>query len=296
MDETILTVVGQLAATSAAEHHMMLGGNAVFPSIQNLSEIISLVRAVILPDFFDCKRANADIRSFHLGVNVERLSQLMASEIEHALQFNCCKRQDFESDANALAVKFLAALPEIKRLIYTDIEAIYSNDPAVENYAEVILSYPVVQAMIHYRTAHALHTLGVPIIPRIITELAHSATGIDIHPGADIGEHFAIDHGTGVVIGETCIIGNHVTLYQGVTLGAKNFSLDSSGHPMNLPRHPIIEDGVTIYSNSTILGRITVGRNSIIGGNVWLTHSIEPGSRVLQHKATEVDIISNRPR
>ncbi len=139
--------------------------------------------------------------------------------------------------------------------------------------------------MVHYRSAHVLLKLGIPVIPRVITELAHSTTGIDINPGATIGEYFAIDHGTGVVIGETCIIGNHVTLYQGVTLGAKNFSLDSNGHPLNIPRHPIIEDNVTIYSNSTILGRITVGHDSVIGGNIWLTHSVEPWSRIVQQKA-----------
>lgn len=139
--------------------------------------------------------------------------------------------------------------------------------------------------MIHYRVAHALLRLGIPVIPRILTELAHSATGIDIHPGAQIDEYFAIDHGTGVVIGETCVIGKHVTLYQGVTLGAKNFTLDSEGHPMNLPRHPILEDNVTVYSNSSILGRITVGHDSIIGGNIWLTYSVPAGSRILQSKA-----------
>ena len=139
--------------------------------------------------------------------------------------------------------------------------------------------------MVHYRVAHSLVQLGVPVIPRVLTELAHSETGIDINPGAQIGEYFAIDHGTGVVIGETCIIGNHVTLYQGVTLGAKNFTLDEAGHPINTPRHPIIEDNVTIYSNASVLGRITVGAGSVIGGNVWLTNSVPAGSRILQRKA-----------
>ena len=163
----------------------------------------------------------------------------------------------------------------------------YNNDPAVDNYAEVILCYPVVQSMVNYRTAHALLKLGVPVIPRVISELAHSSTGIDINPGAEIGEYFAIDHGTGVVIGETSIIGNHVTIYQGVTLGAKNFTLDSNGHPVNVPRHPIIEDNVTIYANATILGRITVGHGAVIGGNIWLTQSVPPGSRVLQTRTPE---------
>jgi serine O-acetyltransferase len=152
----------------------------------------------------------------------------------------------------------------------------------------VIFCYPVIQAMLHYRVAHQLHIMGVPILPRILTEMAHSSTGIDIHPGAQIGEYFSIDHGTGVVIGETCIIGNHVTLYQGVTLGAKNFQVDDQGRPVNVPRHPIIGDHVTIYANSTILGRITIGQNTVIGGNIWLTHSVPPGSKILQSKAIDV--------
>jgi serine O-acetyltransferase len=141
--------------------------------------------------------------------------------------------------------------------------------------------------MTHYRIAHKLHELQVPVIPRIITELAHSKTGIDIHPGAKIGEYFSIDHGTGVVIGETTIIGNHVTLYQGVTLGAKSFKYDEQGNMLNVPRHPIIENNVTIYSNASILGRITIGHDSVIGGNIWLTHSVPPYSRILQSKAVD---------
>ena len=149
----------------------------------------------------------------------------------------------------------------------------------------MIFCYPAIISMIHYRVAHELLLLGIPVIPRIITELAHSATGIDIHPGAQIGEYFSIDHGTGVVIGETCIIGNRVRLYQGVTLGAKSFTLDERGLPVNVPRHPILEDNVIVYSNSTILGRITIGHDSVIGGNVWQTSSVPPHSRVLQQKA-----------
>jgi serine O-acetyltransferase len=139
--------------------------------------------------------------------------------------------------------------------------------------------------MINYRVAHELLTMGIPVLPRIITESAHSSTGIDIHPGAKIGEYFSIDHGTGVVIGETCIIGNHVRLYQGVTLGAKGFKLDDKGMPMNVPRHPILEDYVIVYSNSTILGRITIGHHTIIGGNIWQVNSVPPYSRIIQKKA-----------
>ena len=139
--------------------------------------------------------------------------------------------------------------------------------------------------MVHYRTAHEMLQLGIPLLPRIITELAHSTTGIDIHPAAKIGEHFAIDHGTGVVIGETTVIGNNVMLYQGVTLGARNFHYDAQGNPINEPRHPIVEDNVTIYSNTSILGRVRIGHDSIIGGNIWLTHDVPPHSRIVQGKA-----------
>lgn len=242
------------------------------PSVAALKEIMRLVRAVLFPDFFDEELSDPSMRRYSLGVNIDRLYDQLRRQINHV-----CK-----ADANATALHFIEALPELRRLLMTDVEAIFANDPAVNNVSEVIFCYPSVNAMIHYRAAHCLLQLGVPVIPRIITELAHSATGIDIHPGATIGEYFAIDHGTGVVIGQTCIIGNHVTLYQGVTLGSKNFTLDPEGHPINLPRHPIIEDGVTIYSNASVLGRITIGRNAVIGGNVWCTTDVPAGGRVLQ--------------
>ena len=187
--------------------------------------------------------------------------------------------------AEEITVRFVERLGEIKRLLYTDVDAMLHNDPAVRSSGEVIFCYPMVQAMTHYRTAHELLSMGVPVIPRMISELAHSLTGIDIHPGASIGDHFCIDHGTGIVIGETCVIGSHVMLYQGVTLGAKSFSRGDDGMLLNVPRHPIIEDGVTIYSNASVLGRVTIGRGTVIGGNVWLTHSVAPGSVILQSRA-----------
>ena len=190
--------------------------------------------------------------------------------------------------AEQMALDFIDQLPEIKRLIYTDVEAMFQNDPAATNYGEVIYCYPIVNTMTHYRLAHVLHQMQVPVIPRIITEQAHSRTGIDIHPGAQIGEYFAIDHGTGVVIGETCIIGSHVTLYQGVTLGAKSFKYDAEGNMLNVPRHPVIEDHVTIYSNASILGRITIGHHSVIGGNIWVTNDVPPYSRIQQSKAVDM--------
>ncbi|MFG6427349.1 MAG: serine O-acetyltransferase [Muribaculaceae bacterium] len=286
IEERLLRNVRILSQSSPQEMRMVPRGDGSFPSVAGLRDIVSLVRAIVFPDFFDCRRNNERIRSCYLGVNIEKLYSLLHTEIRRALRFdNTYEEEEVSEEASLLALQFIDELPEIKRLLFTDVEAMYDNDPAADNYAEIILSYPVVNAMVHYRSAHVLLKLGIPVIPRVITELAHSTTGIDINPGATIGEYFAIDHGTGVVIGETCIIGNHVTLYQGVTLGAKNFSLDSNGHPLNIPRHPIIEDNVTIYSNSTILGRITVGHDSVIGGNIWLTHSVEPWSRIVQQKA-----------
>lgn len=175
-------------------------------------------------------------------------------------------------------------LPELKEQLEMDVEAAYNGDPAAESYDEIICCYPVIKAMINYRVAHKMLSLGISLIPRIITEKAHSETGIDIHPAASIGHHFTIDHGTGVVIGATCIIGNNVKLYQGVTLGAKSFPLDEKGNPIKgIPRHPIIEDDVIIYSNSTVLGRITIGRGSIIGGNLWVTKGTRPGEKLMQN-------------
>ena len=177
---------------------------------------------------------------------------------------------------------FWAELPAISRLVNTDVDAVLHNDPAVTDRGEVILSYPLTFAMVHYRAAHVLYHLGIPRIPRMLTELAHSRTGIDIHPAATIGDYFCIDHGTGVVIGETTIIRSHVVLYQGVTLGAKNFEYDEQGRPIDIPRHPILEDRVTVYSNTSILGRVTIGHDTVIGGNVWLTQDVPANSIVLQ--------------
>ena len=258
------------------------------PSIEMLSEIVGLVKELVFPGYFDQRQVQEAMRGYHTGVKMERLCNILSEQIEFALRFQVGDCADTSGSAHALTMQFIDRLPEIKRILFTDVVAIYDNDPAVHNYSEVIFCYPVVQTMLHYRVAHELHRMQVPILPRIITEKAHSATGIDIHPGAEIGEYFAIDHGTGVVIGETCIIGNHVTLYQGVTLGAKNFQVDDSGRPVNVPRHPIIGDHVTVYANSTILGRVTIGHDTVIGGNIWLTHSVPPHSRILQSKAQSV--------
>lgn len=206
-------------------------------------------------------------------------------EIEKGLGAIC---KDRVQDPSGTAKAFADRLPFIKESLHGDVAAVAHIDPAGTGEDEIILCYPAITAMLHYRTAHELYRLGIPILPRLITEAAHSLTGIDIHPAASIGEHFAIDHGTGIVIGETTVIGNGVTLYQGVTLGAKNFTYGPDGRPLNIPRHPILEDGVTVYSGASILGRITIGHDSIIGGNVWLTESVPPRSRILQGKAVRM--------
>jgi serine O-acetyltransferase len=188
-----------------------------------------------------------------------------------------------EAEVARIIAGLARRLPEIRRLLDSDLDAAYAGDPAARSVDEVLLCYPCVTAVIHHRIAHELYLLGAPLVARIIAEIAHSRTGIDIHPGAAIGESFFIDHGTGVVIGQTAIIGNGVRIYQAVTLGARSFSTDQDGHLVkDEPRHPIIEDGVTIYAGATILGRITIGAGSVIGGNVWLTRSVVAGSRVRQ--------------
>ena len=213
----------------------------------------------------------------------------MVNQLQAGLAFNLPEEGgDAETlceQARLLAAQFIGQLPEMRRTLATDVEAAYNGDPAATNYGEVICCYPAIRAISNYRIAHELLVLGVPLIPRIITEMAHSETGIDIHPGATIGHHFTIDHGTGVVIGETCIIGNNVKLYQGVTLGAKSFPLDEHGNPIKgIARHPILEDDVIVYSNATILGRITIGRGATVGGNIWVTENVPAGERIVQRR------------
>lgn len=287
-EDSFQKIIKQLSDISVEEKNVIPCDIKQLPSVDSLRKIVALVRDIVFPAYFDDKQGDPLFRQYHIGVNVERLSILLNEQIAMALRFERDCDDDILGLAHDIMESFIESLPEIKRLLFTDVKAIYDNDPAVRNYSEVIFCYPVVQTMLHYRVAHELHKMNVPILPRILTELAHSATGIDIHPGAQIEEYFSIDHGTGVVIGETCIIGHHVTIYQGVTLGAKNFQVDDNGRPVNVPRHPIIGNHVTIYANSTILGRITIGDNTVIGGNIWLTHSVPPGSRILQSKALDV--------
>ncbi|MCI1683788.1 MAG: serine acetyltransferase [Bacteroides sp.] len=270
--------------------HQHTDGNPL-PSGKALYDIIELSRAILFPGYFGNSTVNSRTMTYHIGVNVEHLFDLLTEQILAGLCFgtddecSCCTESQRE-EATALAAKFISHLPEMRRVLATDVEAAYNGDPAAHSFGEVISCYPAIRAIVNYRLAHDLLTLGVPLIPRIITEMAHSETGIDIHPGAIIGKHFTIDHGTGVVIGETCVIGDNVKLYQGVTLGAKSFPLDESGTPIKgIPRHPILEDNVIVYSNATILGRITIGQGATVGGNIWVTENVPAGARIVQTKA-----------
>ena len=284
---TLTTAVDRLSDEMSLKglFHQHQDGNPL-PSGKVLEEIIDLSRSIIFPGYFGRSNINKHTIRYHLGMAVEKLSKLLEDQILAGLCFSCPKSGKGENTACKLKAKEMAfrlieRLPEIRRVLATDVEAAFNGDPAAENFGEIISCYPVIKALTNYRIAHELHLIGVPLIPRIISEMAHSETGIDIHPAASIGNHFTIDHGTGVVIGATCIIGNNVKLYQGVTLGAKSFPCDENGNPIKgIPRHPILEDGVIVYSNATILGRITIGKGSVVGANIWVTEDLEPNSKV----------------
>lgn len=258
------------------------------PSERTLADIIELMRDVMFPYHYGETPVYGDTLKYYIGVRVDKMARLLNEQITIALQYECNKCPNAHQMAGEITQKFVGRLPELRRVLTTDVVAAYEGDPAAKSHGEIISCYPVIKALTNYRMAHELLLLGVPFIPRMLTEMAHSETGIDIHPGAQIGESFTIDHGTGVVIGETCIIGRHVKLYQGVTLGARSFPLDEKGMPIKgIPRHPILEDDVIVYSNATILGRITIGRGATVGGNIWVTQDVPAGCRVVQQKASQ---------
>ncbi len=269
------------------------------PSSESLEKIIQLARAILFPGYFGKSQVNIHTIKYQIGVNVEQMYHLLCEQVLAGLCFSHVADADTDKvkvadrdltmHAHDIARELISRLPEIRRVLATDVEAAYNGDPAAKSHAEIIACYPVIKCLTNYRIAHELCLLGVPLIPRLMTELAHSETGIDINPGATIGEYFTIDHGTGVVIGETCRIGRNVKLYQGVTLGAKSFPLDKDGNPIKgIPRHPIIGDNVIIYANATVLGRVTIGAGSIIGANVWITNDLKPGSK--KYKQQKKDI------
>ncbi|MDP3664555.1 MAG: serine O-acetyltransferase EpsC [Nitrosomonas sp.] len=256
------------------------------PSRKILMGVAEGLSAALFPNRLGSSEFADEGIDYYVGHTLNMTLRELMVQIQHELHYNSgleiLSNEDREQSV-AITQAFAKRLPEVRSLLESDIIAAYEGDPAARNVDEVLVCYPGIMAITHYRLAHVLHGLGAPLIARMFSEIAHSVTGIEIHPGAQIGGRFFIDHGTGVVIGETAIIGQNVRLYQAVTLGAKRFPVDENGALVkgNL-RHPIVEEDVVIYAGATILGRITIGRGSTIGGNVWLTRSVPPGSNISQ--------------
>jgi serine O-acetyltransferase len=284
-------VVGELRT---ARHHwresqqrsLEVGGREL-PSKEAVRCIVAALAGALFPMRLGPPELRQETEDFYVGHTLDTaltaLLKQVRLELRHAARGGTLAAAEIELKALDIARGFAAALPGIRGALDSDVLAAYRGDPAAHSVDEVLLCYPGVTAVMHYRLANVLWTLGLPLLARLVTELAHTQTGIDIHPGAQIGGSFFIDHGTGVVIGETTIIGERVRIYQAVTLGAKSFPASADGGlHKGLPRHPIVEDDVVIYAGATILGRITIGRGSTIGGNVWVTRSVAPGSHVTQ--------------
>ena len=258
-----------------------------------LASVVTDLRSALFPWHFGAPDLSQHGLPYYVGRTLDAALRTLEQQVYLGLRF-ACGRQDASRKASAeraaaVTQEFAARLPRVQALLGSDARAAFEGDPAATSPDEAIFCYPGTTAILYHRLAHELFVLGVPLIPRIVSELAHATTGIDIHPGARIGASFFIDHGTGVVIGETSVIGDRVELYQGVTLGAKSFPKDEQGRCVKgAPRHPIVEDDVTIYAGATVLGPITIGRGATIGGNVWLTESIGPGARVTQGQTRRV--------
>lgn len=267
-------------------------GHCPLPQYASIVEATDCLKEILFPGYRRRERLHLGNVSFYVGDLVDRLHDTLTTQIGRALRHesgaivDCDDEQDYEALGQQKALQFLDQLPELRQVLALDVMAAYDGDPAVKTTDEVVFCYPGLDAVTTYRLAHVMHQLEVPLIPRMMTEWAHARTGIDIHPGATIGKHFFIDHGTGVVIGETCEIGDHVKLYQGVTLGALSFPTDSDGDLVRgTKRHPTIEDRVVIYANATILGGHTrIGHDCVIGSNVWLTKSVDPYTTVVLEK------------
>ncbi len=284
-------VVGELAAVRynwrAGQQRSTEPGGRELPSRDALSKIISDLRGALFPMRLGPPELRQESEDFYVGHTLDcALHSLLAQvrlELGYAARYSAQQEILTEDQAVYIVRAFSQALPGIRSLLDSDVIAAYRGDPAAHSVDEVLLCYPGTLAMIHHRIAHQLHLLGVPLLARIVAELAHGQTGIDIHPGASIGAGFFIDHGTGVVIGETAVIGERVRIYQAVTLGARRFPVDAQGKlQKGIPRHPIVEDDVVIYAGATVLGRITIGRGAIISGNVWVTFDVAPGGQVSQ--------------
>lgn len=262
-------------------------GGRELPVREEMQAIMAALCGALFPMRLGPPDLRAESEDYYVGHTLDSALTALCTQVRLELGYSARQRGGSETDVAAQALEkvrlFAAGLPAARALLDSDVEAAFAGDPAARSVDEVLLCYPGVMAMIHHRLAHELYRLDLPLLARIVAELSHSATGIDIHPGATIGRSFFIDHGTGVVIGETAIIGDRVRLYQAVTLGAKRFEAAADGSLVKgQPRHPIVEDDVIIYAGATILGRVTIGRGSSIGGNVWLTRSVPPGSNITQ--------------
>ncbi|MGQ9848074.1 MAG: serine O-acetyltransferase EpsC [Bacteroidales bacterium] len=284
-DFNIENIAKQLTQSKIAESLLYKHPlNHPLPNREELRKLVDILRQCLFPGYFGESPRQISWKS-KIENLLDEASEILKDQIYAGLCLECSqldlpKCNLCQNQSKELTLKFLNSLPRIQEMLAKDVIAIYQGDPAAKSTSEVIQCYPGLIAITNYRIAHELYKLNVPVIPRIITEFAHAETGIDIHPGAQIGEYFAIDHGTGVVIGETTIIGNHVKMYQGVTLGAKSFPLDENGNPIKgIPRHPIVEDYVVIYAEATILGRVTIGHHSVVGANQWIVNDLPPFSK-----------------
>ncbi|AZG08089.1 serine acetyltransferase [Pigmentiphaga sp. H8] len=286
-------IVEQLRTSREIEHKIRyLDRVRELPSREALVTVLDGLSAALFPTHYGRCKLTDDSIDYFVGNTLNATLNLLCEQVRRALYFSEAPdthdKQNLAGKAVELTRRFAAQLPAIRAVLVSDLHAAYQGDPAATSISEILLSYPGIKAIIHYRLAHAIHKLGAPFLARLISDIAHSATGIDIHPAAQIGASFFIDHGTGVVIGETTIIGERVRLYQAVTLGAKRFPADPDGKlTKGIARHPIVEDDVVIYAGATILGRITIGRGSTVGGNVWLTQSVPADTNVNQAKNQE---------
>lgn len=285
------TVVAQLRDSREVTHKIRHQGNIrELPSKTALVGILQGLCAALFPTHYGRAGLTDESIDYFVGDTLNTTLSLLSEQIRRGLVFGTdagkLSGAQLSERAQRIAREFASQLPAIRALLVSDLQAAYQGDPAATSIAEILLCYPGTVAVIYYRLAHALYKLDAHLVARLISDIAHSDTGIDIHPAAQIGGSFFIDHGTGVVIGETAVIGQHVRLYQAVTLGARRFPADATGALIKgNARHPIVEDDVVIYAGATILGRITIGRGSTIGGNVWLTHDVPPGSNVSQADA-----------
>ena len=284
---TLDGLVGALRHSREVSHNIRLHGRIRrMPSRDILARILESLTAVLFPSHFGQLDLDGETIDDFVRVTLDEALRALAEQVRRGLALGAgpdAAADAFRDAAHDITLAFAGDLSELRATLVSDLKAAYDGDPAATTMPEILIGYPGMTAIIHHRLAHRLYGLGAVLPARLIAAIAHSKTGIDIHPAATIGDSFFIDHGTGVVIGETTVIGEHVRLYQAVTLGARHFPTDEAGQMIKgAPRHPIIEDEVTIYAGATVLGRITVGRGSVIGGNVWLTDSVPSGSRITQ--------------